>query len=166
MFCWLHGLSFQMYLHPCPVFSCTLAAHIIILVWFLFLSQSQALAHYKGTKHAKKLKSLETPKSKLKGSSVTKETANQDIAKGIKTSQVPNDTDRKGLCFPALHTFQHSLTSFLLDEHWTLKPTFLASDICCTQLIITSGCWCTLYWLYQPCAGLIGNGQPLTHWLK
>uniref|UniRef100_A0A3B3Y8F8 C2H2-type domain-containing protein n=1 Tax=Poecilia mexicana TaxID=48701 RepID=A0A3B3Y8F8_9TELE len=31
-----------------------------------FNSQSQALAHYKGTKHAKKLKALETPKSKLK----------------------------------------------------------------------------------------------------
>ncbi|XP_072249700.1 zinc finger protein 385D isoform X2 [Leuresthes tenuis] len=58
-------------------------------------STSQALAHYKGTKHAKKLKSLETPKSKLKGSSVTKETANQEIAKGIKTSQVPNGSDRK-----------------------------------------------------------------------
>ncbi|KAM4580965.1 zinc finger protein 385D isoform 2-T2 [Odontesthes bonariensis] len=58
-------------------------------------STSQALAHYKGTKHAKKLKSLETPKSKLKGSSVTKETASQEIAKGIKTSQVPNGTDRK-----------------------------------------------------------------------
>ncbi|CAK6959020.1 zinc finger protein 385D isoform X2 [Scomber scombrus] len=60
-----------------------------------FNSQSQALAHYKGTKHAKKLKSLEAPKSKLKGSVVTKETANQEIAKGINTSQVPNGTDRK-----------------------------------------------------------------------
>uniref|UniRef100_A0A3P9N2D1 Zinc finger protein 385D n=1 Tax=Poecilia reticulata TaxID=8081 RepID=A0A3P9N2D1_POERE len=70
-----------------------------------FNSQSQALAHYKGTKHAKKLKALETPKSKLKGSAVTKETANQETAKGINTLQVPNGTDRKGLCFPALHTF-------------------------------------------------------------
>ncbi|XP_076592539.1 zinc finger protein 385D [Chaetodon auriga] len=60
-----------------------------------FNSQSQALAHYKGTKHAKKLKALDAPKSKLKGSAVTKETANQDIAKGINTSQVPNGTDRK-----------------------------------------------------------------------
>lgn len=57
-----------------------------------FNSQSQALAHYKGTKHAKKLKALDTPKSKLKGS---KETTNQEIAKGINTSQVPNGTDNK-----------------------------------------------------------------------
>ncbi|KAM9723588.1 zinc finger protein 385D isoform 2-T2 [Menidia menidia] len=56
---------------------------------------SQALAHYKGTKHAKKLKALETPKSKLKGSSVAKETGNQEIAKGDGTSPVPNGTDRK-----------------------------------------------------------------------
>ncbi|XP_021179835.2 zinc finger protein 385D isoform X2 [Fundulus heteroclitus] len=60
-----------------------------------FNSQSQALAHYKGTKHAKKLKALETPKSKLKGSAVTKETANPETAKGINTLQVPNCTDRK-----------------------------------------------------------------------
>uniref|UniRef100_A0A3Q0QXU4 Zinc finger protein 385D n=1 Tax=Amphilophus citrinellus TaxID=61819 RepID=A0A3Q0QXU4_AMPCI len=52
-----------------------------------FNSQSQALAHYKGTKHAKKLKALDAPKSKLKGSVVTKETANQEMAKGINTSQ-------------------------------------------------------------------------------
>ncbi|XP_034067377.1 zinc finger protein 385D isoform X2 [Gymnodraco acuticeps] len=60
-----------------------------------FNSQSQALAHYKGTKHAKKLKALDSPKSKLKGSVVTKETTNQEIAKGINTSQVPIGTDRK-----------------------------------------------------------------------
>ncbi|XP_037836246.1 zinc finger protein 385D isoform X2 [Kryptolebias marmoratus] len=58
-------------------------------------STSQALAHYKGTKHAKKLKSLETPKSKLKGSAVTKETANQEVAKGVNTSHIPSGTDRK-----------------------------------------------------------------------
>lgn len=57
------------------------------------------MAHYKGTKHAKKLKALDAPKTKLKGSVVTKETTNQEIAKGINTSQVPNGTDRKGLCF-------------------------------------------------------------------
>ncbi|KAF1388380.1 hypothetical protein PFLUV_G00089580 [Perca fluviatilis] len=60
-----------------------------------FNSQSQALAHYKGTKHAKKLKALDAPKSKLKGSVVTKETTNQEIGKGINTLQVPNATDRK-----------------------------------------------------------------------
>ncbi|XP_038566557.1 zinc finger protein 385D [Micropterus salmoides] len=60
-----------------------------------FNSQSQALAHYKGTKHAKKLKALDAPKTKLKGSVVTKETANQEIAKGINSLQVPNGTDRK-----------------------------------------------------------------------
>ncbi|KAG7474300.1 zinc finger protein 385D [Solea senegalensis] len=60
-----------------------------------FNSQSQALAHYKGTKHAKKLKSLDAPKTKLKGSVVTKETTNQEIAKAVTTSQVSNGTDRK-----------------------------------------------------------------------
>ncbi|KAF3692323.1 Zinc finger protein 385D Zinc finger protein 659 [Channa argus] len=56
---------------------------------------SQALAHYKGTKHAKKLKALDAPKSKLKSSVVTKETTNQEIAKGINTLQSPNNTDMK-----------------------------------------------------------------------
>ncbi|KAI4811753.1 hypothetical protein KUCAC02_014629 [Chaenocephalus aceratus] len=62
----------------------------------LLCAWSQALAHYKGTKHAKKLKALDSSKSKLKGSVVTKETTNQEIAKGINTSQVPIGTDRKG----------------------------------------------------------------------
>ncbi|XP_060936849.1 zinc finger protein 385D [Limanda limanda] len=57
-----------------------------------FNSQSQALAHYKGTKHAKKLKALDTPKTKLKGSLVTKETSIQELVKGINTSQVANDS--------------------------------------------------------------------------
>ncbi|KAK1806370.1 hypothetical protein P4O66_004888, partial [Electrophorus voltai] len=39
--------------------------------------QSQALSHYKGTKHAKKLKSLDTPKSKAKSSVVAKETTSK-----------------------------------------------------------------------------------------
>lgn len=47
-----------------------------------FNSQSQALAHYKGTKHAKKLKALDAPKTKLKGSAVTKETGGLDVTKG------------------------------------------------------------------------------------
>lgn len=65
----------------------------------LFRSQSQALAHYKGTKHAKKLKALDTPKSKLKGSVVTKDTASQETTKGMAaTAPVPNGGDRKGLC--------------------------------------------------------------------
>ncbi|RVE63191.1 hypothetical protein OJAV_G00165310 [Oryzias javanicus] len=60
-----------------------------------FNSQSQALAHYKGTKHAKRLKALETPKSKLKGSAITKETTSQEISKGISTSQIPNGVHKK-----------------------------------------------------------------------
>ena len=62
----------------------------------LFPLQSQALAHYKGTKHAKKLKAHGTPKTRLKGSAVAKETAKQENAKGINTSQSPNDAERKG----------------------------------------------------------------------
>ncbi|CAL8247651.1 unnamed protein product [Lota lota] len=60
-----------------------------------FNSQSQALAHYKGTKHAKKLKAHGTPKTRLTGSAVAKETAKQENAKGINTSQSPNDIERK-----------------------------------------------------------------------
>ncbi|XP_037532448.1 zinc finger protein 385D [Nematolebias whitei] len=66
-----------------------------------FSSQNQAVAHYKGTKHAKKLKSRERSKSKLKGSAVTKETAIQEVAKGINTSHVPNGTNRKDRVTPA-----------------------------------------------------------------
>lgn len=67
--------------------------------------QSQALAHYKGTKHAKKLKAHGTPKTKLKGSAVTKETGKQENSKGINASQIPNDADRKGerLLFSLFH---------------------------------------------------------------
>uniref|UniRef100_A0A3P9KRW1 Zinc finger protein 385D n=1 Tax=Oryzias latipes TaxID=8090 RepID=A0A3P9KRW1_ORYLA len=64
-----------------------------------FNSQSQALAHYKGTKHARRLKALETPKSKLKGSAITKETTNQEISKGPSASQIPNGVHKKdGIC--------------------------------------------------------------------
>ncbi|XP_034144523.1 zinc finger protein 385D isoform X2 [Esox lucius] len=59
-----------------------------------FNSQSQALAHYKGTKHAKKLKSLDAPKCKLKGSVATKETIKQETP-GINTPAISNYTDRK-----------------------------------------------------------------------
>ncbi|XP_062255314.1 zinc finger protein 385D [Platichthys flesus] len=62
-----------------------------------FNSQSQALAHYKGTKHAKKLKALDTPKTKLKGSLVTRDTPMQELAKCITTSQVSNGTDSKDI---------------------------------------------------------------------
>ncbi|XP_054636660.1 zinc finger protein 385D isoform X2 [Dunckerocampus dactyliophorus] len=60
-----------------------------------FNSQSQALAHYKGTKHAKKLKALDTPKSKPKGSAVAKETGGQEAAAGVNSSQVAGSADRK-----------------------------------------------------------------------
>uniref|UniRef100_A0A3P8V253 Zinc finger protein 385D n=1 Tax=Cynoglossus semilaevis TaxID=244447 RepID=A0A3P8V253_CYNSE len=77
-----------------------------------FNSQSQALAHYKGTKHAKKLKSRDTPKSKLKGSSVAKETTNQDIIKSVYSSGVPNSVDSKGLLISdLLHIFGHAVSA-------------------------------------------------------
>ncbi|XP_062321343.1 zinc finger protein 385D isoform X1 [Osmerus eperlanus] len=60
-----------------------------------FNSQSQALAHYKGTKHAKKLKTLDAPKCKLKGLMVTKETTNLETSRNINTSAVSNCTDMK-----------------------------------------------------------------------
>lgn len=86
-----------------PVFNCSPS---------LLSSQSQALAHYKGTKHAKKLKSRDTPKSKLKGSSVAKETTNQDIIKSVYSSGVPNSVDSKGLLISdLLHIFGHAVSA-------------------------------------------------------
>ncbi|KTF78070.1 hypothetical protein cypCar_00030812 [Cyprinus carpio] len=68
-----------------------------------FNSQSQALAHYKGTKHAKKLKSLDAPKClKHKSSLVTKENTNKEPPKGLSPSTAASNTDRKVtgfLCF-------------------------------------------------------------------
>ncbi|KAK9961549.1 hypothetical protein ABG768_009332 [Culter alburnus] len=62
-----------------------------------FNSQSQALAHYKGTKHAKKLKSLDAPKClKHKSSLVTRENANKEPPKGLSPSTATGNTDRKG----------------------------------------------------------------------
>ncbi|XP_056097465.1 zinc finger protein 385D isoform X2 [Rhinichthys klamathensis goyatoka] len=60
-----------------------------------FNSQSQALAHYKGTKHAKKLKSLDAPKClKHKSSPVSRENANKDPPKSLSPST--GNTDGKG----------------------------------------------------------------------
>ncbi|XP_072316821.1 zinc finger protein 385D [Eucyclogobius newberryi] len=56
-----------------------------------FNSQSQALAHYKGTKHAKKLKALDSPKTKPKALAITKETTNPEAA-SITTLTIPNGT--------------------------------------------------------------------------
>uniref|UniRef100_H2TII0 Zinc finger protein 385D n=1 Tax=Takifugu rubripes TaxID=31033 RepID=H2TII0_TAKRU len=64
-----------------------------------FNSQSQALAHLKGTKHAKKLKALDAPKSKLKGSGVTEDSTNLEITKSISSSQLtdsPEGADSSG----------------------------------------------------------------------
>ncbi|XP_058603997.1 zinc finger protein 385D isoform X3 [Onychostoma macrolepis] len=62
-----------------------------------FNSQSQALAHYKGTKHAKKLKSLDTPKClKHKSSLVTRENTNKEPPRGLSPSTAASNTDRKG----------------------------------------------------------------------
>lgn len=78
----------------------------------VFPSQSQALAHYKGTKHAKKLKALDAPKSKLKGAAMAKDAAIHESAKGLSSAAatttplppplLPNGTDRKGLCASSL----------------------------------------------------------------
>ncbi|XP_073782867.1 zinc finger protein 385D isoform X4 [Danio rerio] len=60
-------------------------------------SSSQALAHYKGTKHAKKLKSLDAPKClKHKSSSASRENTNKELPKGLVPSTVAYSEDRKG----------------------------------------------------------------------
>lgn len=124
---------------------------------YVFPLQSQALAHYKGTKHAKKLKALDTPKSKLKGSVVAKETGNQEVAKGINTSQVPSGTDRKGL------SSQHLLfVGFFMDLHigWQWKPIFVLVLLHTIRnyfswmdlpLIVSALCWLIWEWLTVEC---------------
>uniref|UniRef100_A0A9J8C7L2 Zinc finger protein 385D n=1 Tax=Cyprinus carpio carpio TaxID=630221 RepID=A0A9J8C7L2_CYPCA len=60
-------------------------------------SSSQALAHYKGTKHAKKLKSLDAPKClKHKSSLVTRENTNKEPPRGLSPSTAASNTERKG----------------------------------------------------------------------
>ncbi|XP_052002683.1 zinc finger protein 385D-like isoform X2 [Xyrauchen texanus] len=64
-----------------------------------FNSQSQAVAHYKGTKHAKKLKSLDVPKClKQKSSLVSKENTNKELHEGHSLSTVANNTEGKSVC--------------------------------------------------------------------
>ncbi|KAJ8354477.1 hypothetical protein SKAU_G00220440 [Synaphobranchus kaupii] len=58
-----------------------------------FNSQSQASAHYKGTKHAKKLKSLEAPKCKQKAAAVATETTNKDTPKSTYPPGIPTSAD-------------------------------------------------------------------------
>ncbi|XP_059424511.1 zinc finger protein 385D isoform X3 [Carassius carassius] len=59
-------------------------------------SSSQASAHYKGTKHAKKMKSLDAPKClKHKSSLVTKNT-NKEPPRGLSPSTAASNTDRQG----------------------------------------------------------------------
>ncbi|XP_052433419.1 zinc finger protein 385D isoform X2 [Carassius gibelio] len=62
-----------------------------------FNSQSQASAHYKGTKHAKKMKSLDAPKClKHKSSLVTRENTNKEPPRGLSPSTAASNTDQQG----------------------------------------------------------------------
>lgn len=58
-----------------------------------FNSQSQALAHYKGTKHAKKLKSLDGPKCLKQKSPIARENTNKEPPRGLSPSTMANNTD-------------------------------------------------------------------------
>ncbi|KAJ8290655.1 hypothetical protein GJAV_G00015930 [Gymnothorax javanicus] len=57
-----------------------------------FNSQSQASAHYRGTKHAKRLKALEAPKCKQKLAALTKETSNKDTPRRTFPPLIPTST--------------------------------------------------------------------------
>lgn len=94
----------------------------LFLCFYFLLWQSQALAHLKGTKHAKKLKALDAPKSKPKGSGATTDSADPEITKGLTSSRVMNCSERTGLCF----SFP-DFPSFLLllpfrFEKWISEP--------------------------------------------
>ncbi|XP_048850033.1 LOW QUALITY PROTEIN: zinc finger protein 385D-like [Brienomyrus brachyistius] len=59
-----------------------------------FNSESQASAHYKGTKHAKKLKALEAPSSKQKvADMVARETPNKEPSKSTSPGPPPISTE-------------------------------------------------------------------------
>ncbi|XP_028837557.1 zinc finger protein 385D isoform X2 [Denticeps clupeoides] len=59
------------------------------------VSMSQALAHYKGTKHAKKLKALDAPKCKEKGFVNAREVTSKDISKNLIPPAIPHSAERK-----------------------------------------------------------------------
>ncbi|TRZ02942.1 hypothetical protein DNTS_027508 [Danionella cerebrum] len=87
-----------------------------------FNSQSQALAHYKGTKHAKKLKSLDVPKSlKLNGSLLTREKVINESSKGVEHCKGNTDTDLKvpaslSRSSPAVQEMQPDLSHYSADR--------------------------------------------------
>ncbi|XP_036371779.1 zinc finger protein 385D-like isoform X2 [Megalops cyprinoides] len=59
-----------------------------------FNSENQATAHFKGTKHARKLKALETPDAKRKAAdAVAKETMRKDPTKSLSPSLASASTD-------------------------------------------------------------------------
>ncbi|XP_063055484.1 zinc finger protein 385B isoform X2 [Engraulis encrasicolus] len=60
-----------------------------------FNSQSQALAHFKGTKHAKKLKALDAPKCKPKSLPVSRETSAKETPKSFSSAAACLSADRK-----------------------------------------------------------------------
>ncbi|XP_056617711.1 zinc finger protein 385D isoform X2 [Triplophysa dalaica] len=61
-----------------------------------FNSQSQALAHYKGTKHAKKLKSLDAPKClRQKSPPATRENINSEPSRGLSPATTANNDDKR-----------------------------------------------------------------------
>lgn len=86
----------------CPALICSNVASapsVPPLICFCFLCQSQALAHLKGTKHAKKLKALDAPKSTLEGSGVSEDATTAEVTKSITSSQVPDCPEGAGLFF-------------------------------------------------------------------
>ncbi|XP_041963333.1 zinc finger protein 385D isoform X2 [Alosa sapidissima] len=60
-----------------------------------FNSQSQALAHFKGTKHAKKLKALDSPKCKQKGLLVARETSGKETPRSFSPAATSLSAERK-----------------------------------------------------------------------
>ncbi|XP_062394723.1 zinc finger protein 385D isoform X2 [Sardina pilchardus] len=67
-----------------------------------FNSQSQALAHFKGTKHAKKLKALDSPKCKQKGLLVARETSGKETPRSFSPAAASLSIDRKDGILAAL----------------------------------------------------------------
>ncbi|KAG8442929.1 hypothetical protein GDO86_011661 [Hymenochirus boettgeri] len=97
-----------------------------------FNSESQATAHFKGTKHAKKLKALEAMKSKQK-SAITKDIAKTIIA-SLPTNTINANSEKTGIpAISANTTLEIRKISVMTRETASMiekKINFVANSLC------------------------------------
>lgn len=91
-------MSMILFIYSTPTFSCVCSAHVCIFV-YVSHGQTQAEAHYKGHKHARKLKALETQRNRQKnGHSPSKPGKDRDRDKAmLGGGSVPTDSHLKDI---------------------------------------------------------------------